>query len=169
VDVETWAILGTALLSALALGLTAWEARQRRILLRVEMAMNFERRLVTEFQDRFYDILGAPDDGVEPNDWRTFLIHFFSYYAHLFMAHRLGVFPRDHWEGLRISVAYWARQPEVADAWQTFRQQADCWPSGFVSFVDEELSSVAPEAERLWARRKPVAGASTRPDLDKDD
>lgn len=157
-SIETWAILGTALFSAAALGITAWEARQRRILLRVEMNANFVRGLQL-FQDHFYGVLGAPDDGVEPKEWRNFLIHFFVFYSDLFVAHRLGAFRREHWEGLRTSVAHWARQPEVALAWQTFRQQDDAWPSGFVTFVDGELDDVAPSAERLWGRRPSTQAA----------
>lgn len=160
-ELESWILVATAALSAAALGLTAWESRQRRKVLRVEFGLDSISRYLS-FQDRFYDLLGEPDDAVQPPEWRKFLIHFFNYYAQLFVAHRLAVFPREHWEGLRTSLAYWARRPEIRQAWQEFRRQPDAWPVGFVEFVDDEIERVSSSAEKLWPARATQEAAWAR-------
>src|SRR5688572_7926187 len=128
-SIESWVLVVTALLSAGALGLTAWESGQRRKQLRVEFGLDAVNRYLM-FQDRFYDLLGSPDDSIRPAEWRKFLVHFFNFYAQLFVAHRLGVFPREHWEGLRTSLAYWVRRPEISAAWKELGRQDDAWPEG---------------------------------------
>src|SRR5687767_15061118 len=53
-SIESWVLVVTALLSAGALGLTAWESGQRRKQLRVEFGLDAVNRYLM-FQDRFYD------------------------------------------------------------------------------------------------------------------
>lgn len=164
-ETETWGLLVTAALSSGGLAVTAIEGRRQRKLLRVQFANEAMDRYAA-FQDRFYDLLGAPADGIEPPEWRKFIVRFFHLYAHLYLAHREGVFPREQWEDLRVSLAYWVRRPEIRTAWAELSRQGDAWPRGFAAFVEVELRDVASDAEDLWANREsnPDAWTSLRRD-----
>jgi hypothetical protein len=153
-NIETAGLLATSALSSAGLFVTALEGRRQRRLMRVQFANQSMDRYMT-FQDRFYGLLGAPADRIQPPEWRKLLVQFFNFYAHLFLAHRVRVFPREHWEDLRVSLAYWVRRPEIREAWAEFGRQADEWPAGFVAFVNAELSDVASYAESTWENRPP--------------
>lgn len=160
-EIQIAGLLATSALSSVGLIVTAVESRRRRKLLRVQFADQSMDRYMT-FQNRFYGLLGAPDDGVQPPEWRKLMVAFFNFYARLFVAHRLDVFPREHWEDLRVSLAHWARRPEICKAWAEFSQQGDEWPAGFVAFVNGELSDVASQAESTWDNHPPDPRAWAR-------
>lgn len=153
-ETETLTLVITSGLSSAGLFVTALEARRQRRVLRVQLA-NQTYQGFTVYQDRFYDLLGAPNDKVSPPEWRKFMIGFFNFYSRLYLAHRVGVFPREQWEDLRTSLAYWVRRPEIRSAWDEFSREADAWPTGFVAFVEGELASDDTDAERLWAPEAP--------------
>jgi len=166
VNAETAGLLATSALSSAGLLITAFEGRRQRQLLRVQFVEHSVERYMG-FQTRFYGLVGSPKDGIQPPEWRVLMVKFFNFYGQLFLAHREGVFPQAQWEDLRVSLAYWARRPQIREAWDVLSQQPDAWPAGFVAFMESELSDVASDAERLWESTppSPEAWARLREDL----